>query len=129
MAFIVQSHTNSMSKQHVFNGTTTNATETKIGAMDVSSDTAVAFDITIMTHQASSAGFGCWNIPGMAKNVSGTTSDVGDVYEVIVHTDHDDWVVDARANNTDDTLDIFVQGTASTTLHWTAYLNAVMQVI
>lgn len=127
MAVIIQSHTNSMSEQHVFNGSTTNATETSIGSIDVPANTAVAFDATIMTHQSASAGFGSWSLKGMVKNVSGTTSDVGEVYEVIVHTDHDNWLVDARANNTDDTVEIYVQGTASTTLHWTAHVNVVMQ--
>lgn len=130
------SHTNGnfKTRQYVLHGATTDATETEIfvngtaeSRIAVPANTTVMADCMISCRRTDanneSAG---WNLKVVADNFNGTTADAGNVYEIIVHTDDADYLVDARANNIGDgAIDILVTGEASKSISWAAVVNTI----
>jgi hypothetical protein len=64
-----------------------------------------------------------WQLKGVADNFSGTTADVGDVYEVAVARDDTNWEVDALAGDTEDAIVVTVTGAAGKTVKWMAVVK------
>ena len=62
-------------------------------------------------------------VKGVADNFSGTTADVGDVYEVSVARDDTDWTVDALAGDTEDAVVVTCQGATGKTIKWMAVVK------
>ena len=50
-------------------------------------------------------------------------TDVGNVYEVVVARDDENWQVDARADNTNNAIGIFVTGATGKTIRWVAEIE------
>jgi len=118
-------------KQYVLYGTTTNATETEIfvggtasSRIPVASNTTVFYEVDIVARRTDATGeSGGWHLKAVADNFSGTVADVGTVYEVQVATDDANYAVDARADNTNDSIGIYVTGVAAKTIRWTAIVR------
>lgn len=121
-----------VARQYVLHGTTTNATETEIftvgdGArMPVNTNTTVMYDIHIVARRTDATGeSAAWQLQGCADNFSGSVADVGDIYEVVVAQDDITWAVDARADDTNNSINLYVTGAANKTIRWTAVVKTI----
>ena len=128
---LIHGDTNYNSKQYLLYGTTTDATETELlvagqaaSRVAVATNTTVYYDVNIVGRRTDvtgeSAGF---HLKAVADNFSGTTADVGTVYEVVVARDDVNWVVDCQADDTTDSIKILVTGAAGKTVRWTAVVR------
>jgi hypothetical protein len=68
---------------------------------------------------------GGWTLKGVLDSFSGTVADVGNLYEIVIARDDVNYVVDAFANNTTKSLDVFVTGVSAKTIRWVAYVQTV----
>jgi hypothetical protein len=118
-------------RQYILFGTTTNATETEIFIggnasvrIPLTANTTVFYTADIaardVTHANSGAAFG---LKGVSHNYSGVSSDLGAVTETIVTRSNINIGVDIRASDTTDTVNVYVQGIASTTYKWIAMVQ------
>lgn len=106
-------------------GTTTSATEAELfiggaaGArIPIPLDKVVSYSVEILAKGASA--YATFELKGVAKNVAGTVSDVGNLYEVVIVRTDAAINVDARVVTADDSIGIYVTGLAGTTLNWKA---------
>ena len=115
-------------REYVLHGTTTDALETEIfvgsvsnSRIPVATNSTMNYTVDITARRTdvdgTSAGY---QLKGVIDNNSGTVADVGNIYEIMVSEDDATLAVDARADNTNKSLDIFVQGTAGATFIWLA---------
>jgi hypothetical protein len=118
-------------KQYILHGVTTDDTETQLyigGAADtripVATNTTIFYECNIAARRTDapneSAG---WELQAVVDNFSGTTADVGDVYEIAAARDDASWLVDCRADNTNDTINVYVTGAAGKTIRWVAVVQ------
>jgi hypothetical protein len=121
-----------VTRQYVLHGTTTNATETEIllvgsGArMPVSTNTTVMYDVHMVARRTDATGeSAAWQLQGCVDNFSDTVADVGDIYEIVVAQDDATWAVDARADNTNNSINLYVTGAANKTVRWTAMVKTI----
>jgi len=127
------SSSNSSNNQYTLTGTTTNATETEIfvegvsnSRIDVSVNTTVYYNIDMVARRTDTPGdHAAFYIKGVANNNAGTTSDIGSLYEVIVARTDAGLSVDVRADNTTDTINIYVTGVANKTFSWKCVLTKI----
>jgi hypothetical protein len=127
--------TGSGSTSGVYNlsGTTTNATETELfvgnvtnSRIAIASNTTVVYDVTIAARRTDTTGYSAgFNLKGVVDNFSGNVADVGNLYENILARDDVNYLVDARADNTNDSLNIYVTGVAGHTIKWVATVTIV----
>lgn len=122
--------TSKYSNQYLLTGTTTNATETEIfidgGAtrIPVAVNKTVYYTIDCVCRRTDSTGdHGAFFLKGVATNASGTTTDVGSIYEVIVTRSDANFAIDARANNASDSVNIFVTGATGKTVSWSCVVT------
>ena len=117
--------------RYILKGTTTDDVETEIfiggianTRVPITANTTILADISIAARRIDgtfeSAG---WKLSTVADNNNGTTSDAGNVYEIIVHTDDVNYLVDARADDTNDSLNIYVTGVTGKNVSWTAVVT------
>lgn len=116
--------------RYVAHGQTTNGTETEIylihsstGRVPVTANSTLFFEASIVA--CSNGESASWHLKGCADNHDGTTDDVGDIYEIAVAADDLNWSVDIRADDTNDTLNIYCTGATSKTVNWTAVVNTI----
>jgi hypothetical protein len=123
--------TDAINRQYLLRGTTTNSTETELflftgDRIPVSTNTTMFYTADIVARRTDaineSAGF---YIKGVVDNFSGTVADVGDLYEVVVAEDDPSILVDARADDTNNTINIYATGAAGKTIRWTALVKTV----
>ena len=121
----------SISRTYILRGTTTSNTETELksvnlGRVGVPANTTIFYTAEIVGRRTDatdeSAGF---HLKGVVDNFSGTVADVGSLYELVVAEDDADWAVDARADNTNNSINIYVTGEDSKTIRWTALVKTV----
>jgi hypothetical protein len=126
---LTQGETDYYTKQYVLYGTTTNATEAEIliggsTRIPVPTNTTLFYEVSIVARRTDATGESAsWHLMGCADNFSNTVANVGNVYEVAVAQDDIAWVVDVRADNTNDAINVFVTGAASKTVRWTAIVK------
>ena len=128
---IIHGDTSYNQKQYVLYGTTTNNTETEIfvggtasSRIPVASNTTIFYDVNIVARRTDSTGESAgWHLKSVADNFSGTVADVGSVYEVAVATDDATWNVDCRADNTNDSVNVYCTGATGKTIRWTAVVR------
>lgn len=128
---IIHGDTNYNQKQYVLYGTTSDATETEIfvggtasSRIPVASNTTIFYEVDIVARRTDATGeSGGWHLKAVADNFSGTVADVGTVYEVQVASDDANYAVDARADDTNDSIGIYVTGVAGKTISWTAIVK------
>jgi hypothetical protein len=119
-------------RQYMLIGTTTNATPTRLlhssgaGLIPVGSNTTMQYTIDISARRTDVTGEGAgWTLKGVLDSFSGTVADVGNLYEIVIARDDANYVVDAFANNTTKSLDVFVTGVNAKTIRWVAYVQTV----
>ena len=116
--------------RYVLHGQTTNGTETEIylihssnGRIPVTANSTLFFEASMVA--CSTGESASWHLKGCADNHNGTTADVGDIYEIAVAADDLNWAVDMRADDTNDTINVYVTGVNSKTVNWTAVVNTI----
>lgn len=127
----IHGDTGYINKRYVLYGTTTDATTTEIfvGATSnsrvaVPTNTTVFYTVDVVARRTDATGESAgWQLKGVADNFSGTTADVGDVYEVAVARDDTNWEVDVLAGDTEDAIVVTVTGAASKTVKWMAVVK------
>lgn len=118
-------------KQYLLYGTTSNNTETELlirgsERIPVNTNTTVYYTVDIVARRTDAINEGGgFHLKGVADNFSGTVADTGQLYELIVARDDNTWSVDARANNTTDSINIYVTGTTAKTIRWVAQVTTV----
>jgi hypothetical protein len=130
-AKITHGDTDYITKTYVLYGTTTDATETEIfvggtasSRILVASNTTVFYEADVVARRTDTTGeSGGWHLKAVADNFSGTVADVGSVYEVQVASDDANFAVDCRADNTNDSVGVYVTGAAGKTIRWTAIVR------
>jgi hypothetical protein len=128
---IVHGDTSYNQKQYVLHGTTTNNTETEIfvggtasSRIPVANNTTIFYEVDIVARRTDSTGESAgWHLKSVADNFSGTVADVGSVYEVAVATDDATWNVDCRADNTNNSVNVYCTGATGKTIRWTAVVR------
>jgi hypothetical protein len=117
--------------QVVLTGTTTDATEKEIfinavsnNRITLSSNATSYYTIDVVARRTDVVGESAsFFVKATAANNTGTVSDVGSIYEVVVARDDVGFSVDARANNTTKSINIYVTGVAGKTLNWKAVVT------
>jgi len=121
----------SISKTYLLRGITTNNTESEIflsdgNRIEVPANTTIFYTADIVARRTDatdeSAGY---QLKGVVDNFSGTVADVGSLYELVVAEDDAVWTVDARADDTNNSINIYVTGEDSKTIRWTALVKTV----
>ena len=118
--------------QYLLTGTTTNATETELflsgnTRISITSGKTSFYNIDIMARRTDVAGdYGAFKLSGVVnRNSSGTVSDVGDIFQVIVVRTNNNYDCDARADNTNKTINIYVTGASAQNISWNAVVTTV----
>lgn len=129
---VTQGNGTYITRQYVLHGITTNTTETEIltvgtgTRMPVNTNTTVLYDMHIVARRTDAAGeSAAWELKGCADNFLGTVADVGDVYEVVIAQDDVTWAVDARADDTNNSINLYVTGAVNKTIRWTAVVKTI----
>ena len=128
-----QTEGNYSTKRYVLHGTTTDATETEIFVGGVAStripiatDTTVTADAVFTARRTDTTGHSAgFHLYAVADNFSGTSADVGNVYELTIADDTGNLAVDLQADDTTDSLKVLVQGEAGKTISWMCVVNTV----
>lgn len=121
------------SNQYTVSGITANATETEIfingvtnSRIPVALNTVCAYTMDIVAKRTDVAGDAAmFTVKSIAKNVAGTVTDVGGIYEVVVARTDINLNVDVRADNTTGSIQVFVTGVAGKTFNWKAVISTV----
>lgn len=121
------------SAEYSLQGTTSNATETEIfiggvsgQRIDVASGTSLAYTVEVSCRRTDATGdYGSWFIKGVVINNAGTVSDVGTLYEVVVARTDASMIVDIRADDTNNSLGVYVTGATGKTVSWKAVVTAI----
>lgn len=119
------------SSGYTLTGTTSNATETEIlvnGSTRISVPTnkSINYTANIAARRTDTPGdYAFFEIKGIAANSGGTVTDVGSLYEVIVARTNVGYLVDARADDTNNTVNIYVTGVSGHTIDWKASVQTV----
>lgn len=121
----------SFSNEYILSGTTNNATETEIlvggsTRIPVATNKSVNYIANITARRTDTAGdYAMFELQGVAVNSSGTVSDIGSVYEVIIARTNAGYIVDARADDTNNSINIYVTGVTGHTISWKASVQVV----
>lgn len=115
-------------RQYLLWGETTDATETEIfvggvtnARIPVGTNTTINYSVQVVARRTDATGeSAAWELKALADSFSGTVANVGNVYEVIVARDDDTWLVDARADDANNSVGIYVTGAAGKTIRWVA---------
>ena len=119
--------------QYLLTGTTTNATETElliggVSRVSVTSGKTAYYTIDIVARRTDTTGdHAAFRLQGVVNNNAGTVTDIGSIFETIIYRSNANYLVDARADNTNDSINIYVTGVAGHTLSWRAIIT-IMQV-
>lgn len=121
------------SNVYTLTATTTNATETEAFVngsagvrIPVATNKTVFYTAEIACRRTDASGdHGAWFIKGVASNDAGTVTDVGALYEVIVARTDSAMSVDIRADDTNNSVGVFVTGATSKTVSWRVVVTTV----
>ena len=121
------------SNEYVLTGTTTNAIETELFIngvsnyrIPISNNTAVMYTVDIACRRTDSGTeYGAFTLKSLVSRTGAGTVDVGNVYEIVVARSDINFNVDARANNANSGLSIYVTGVAGKTIQWRAVVLTV----
>lgn len=119
------------SAEHNLTGTTNNSTETEIFIGGVSNsriavplNKTIYYTADVVCRRTDTTGdHAAFYIKGVATNVAGTVTDVGLVYEVVVARTDAGFAVDFRADDTNNSVGMYVTGTTGKTLLWNCALT------
>lgn len=119
------------SKQYVLYGTTSNGTETEIlvnnsSRIPIGSNTAVSYTVDIVGRRTDVIGdVAAFQLRSVALNNNNTVTDIGTVYEIVIARTDAGMNVDARADNTNKSINIWVTGVSGKTITWRAVVTTV----
>ena len=119
------------SNQYSLTTTTSNATETELlvngsTRIPVSTNTSINYIINIAARRTDTAGdYAMFEIRGVAANVAGTVTDIGSVYEVVVARTNAGYLVDVRADDTNNSVNVYVTGVSGHTVDWKAVAQTI----
>jgi hypothetical protein len=107
-------------------GTTTGNTETEIfiggvsgSRVPVATNTTVYYTGDLVCRRTDVPGdYAAYYVKGVATNVSGTVTDVGSLYELIIVRTDSNLLVDFRADDTNNSVGIYVTGSPGKTFNW-----------
>jgi hypothetical protein len=118
--------------RYVMHGTTTDDTETEIfrvntnGRVPIEANTTVFYEASFAARRTDATGeSAAWHLKGCADNFNGTVADVGTIYEIAVAQDDVTLAVDIRADDTNDSVDVFVTGANNKSYSWTTVITTV----
>ena len=122
---------NAITQQYILTGTTSNATETEIfvggvsnSRVGVAANSTVMYSVDIVARRTDSDGVGAgYHLKGIIDHNSGTTADVGNLYEIILAEDNTALAVDVGADATNDAIYVKVTGIAGHSYRWVALLT------
>ena len=122
---------NAVTNQYILTGTTSDATETEIfiggvsnSRVPVANNSTVMYSVDIVARRTDSDGVGAgYHLKGIIDHNSGTTADVGNLYEIILAEDNTALAVDVGADATNDAIYVKVTGIAGHTYRWVALLT------
>ena len=124
--------TDSISRTYILRGTTTGNTETEIflnssnSRIPVTANSTMFYSADVVARRTDVTGNSAgYQLKGVVDNYSGTVEDVGNLYELIVAEDDASFVVDARADDTNNSLGIYVTGATGKTVRWTALVRTI----
>lgn len=121
----------SFSNEYILSGTTNNSTETEIliggsTRIPVATNKSVNYIANITARRTDITGdYAMFELQGVASNNGGTVADVGSVYEVIVARTNTGYLVDARADDTNNSINIYVTGVTGHTISWKASVQTI----
>ena len=122
----------SASNVYFLQGTTTNNTETELfvngesnNRIAVPLDTSVYYTVEIACKRTNGTDFAAFSLKSMANNSSNTVTDVGSVYEIVVVRTDASIAVDVRADDTNNSIGVFVTGVTGKSLSWTAQVTVI----
>lgn len=119
----------SFTNQYTLTGTTSNTTETEIlvggsTRIPVPSNTTVYYTADIVCRRTDATGdHAAFYVKGVATNANGTVSDVGNLYEVVVARTDPNILVDIRADDTNNSVNVYVTGLNAKTFSWKASVS------
>lgn len=121
------------SNEYILYGSTTNGIETEIlvegsSRIPVAENSTMFYNIDVVARRTDGGGSegGGWHLKGSADNYGGITSDIGNLYEILVSADDDNTTVDARIHDISDTLRFYVTGSSGKSFKWTAKITTVV---
>jgi len=121
------------SNEYILYGSTTNGIETEIlvegsSRIPVAENSTMFYNIDVVARRTDGGGSegGGWHLKGSADNYSGITSDIGNLYEILVSADDANTTVDARIHDISDTLRFYVTGSSGKSFKWTAKITTVV---
>ena len=120
----------SISRTYILRCTTTGNTESELyldtanTRIPVRANTTVYYSADIVARRTDATGESAgYELKGVVDNFAGTVSDVGSLYELIVAEDDVGLSVDARADDTNNTINFYVTGSTGKTIRWTALVR------
>lgn len=112
--------------------TTTDATETElfIGGVSgqrvpVATDKTIYYTIDLVARRTNGNDFAAITLKGVASNTGDSVIDIGSIYEIIVVKTDGSITVDARADDTNNSIGIYVTGIAEKTFAWKAQISVI----
>lgn len=119
--------------QYTMSGSTSGNTETEIfidgvngSRIPVNTDTTLMFTIDfIATSSDSNTDYAVSHVKGATRNIGGAVADLGSLYEIVITTSNASILFDARADDTNNALGIYVQGLASATFDFKAVVSVI----
>jgi hypothetical protein len=129
---ITQGNSSSVfSNQYSLTTTTSNATETELlvngsTRIPVATNTSVNYIVNIAARRTDTPGdYAMFEVRGVAANNAGTVSDIGSVYEVVVARTNAGYLVDVRADDTNNSVNVYVTGVSGHTVDWKAVVQTI----
>jgi hypothetical protein len=119
------------SNSYSLTGSTTNNTETELfvggisnSRIPVPTNKTIYYTADVVCRRTDASGdHAAFYIKGVATNNSGVVSDVGLIYEVIIVRTDANFSVDFRADDTNNTINMYVTGSTGKTLSWSCALT------
>jgi hypothetical protein len=121
----------SFSNEYTLTGTTTNDSETEIlvdgsTRIPVPTNKSVSYVANISAIRTDTPGdYALFELRGIASNQSGTVADVGSLYELVVARTNANYLVDARASDSNNSINIYVTGVTGHTIDWKASVQTI----
>ena len=113
----------SISRTYILRGTTTGNTESELyldtanSRIPVRANTTVYYSADIVARRTDVTGESAgYELKGVVDNFAGTVSDVGSLYELVVAEDDAGLIVDARADDTNNTINFYVTRSTGKTI-------------
>jgi hypothetical protein len=122
---------NIYSNSYILTATTTNSTETEAyingvagTRIPVNTNKTIYYTADLACRRTDSTGdHAAWYIKGVATNASGTVTDIGSLYEIIVARTDANFLVDFRADDANNSLGVYLTGASGKTVSWRCVVN------